>query len=280
MLLPLVVPPLAIATEGRQAFSRDRGDMTAGKSVRISLELPDLASAYAELQNLLISTSELNEFLDELAALAVAVITPVASCGITLRRDGQPMTVAASSPLAREIDELQYGRGMGPCLQAMRTGKMVAVTDLAAENRWGDYPSHAMERGVAGSLSLALTSGSASVGAMNLYTTAAHVFSNAEIAQATAFAGQASGALSLVIRHATQLTVESQLREALASRAVIDQAIGAIMGHRQCSAADAFAFLRETSQQQNVKLHNVAAALIETITGHPPGPPRPFTQRP
>jgi AmiR/NasT family two-component response regulator len=39
----------------------------------------------------------------------------------------------------------------------------------------------------------------------------------------------------------------------------------------------AFALLREASQAQNRKLVNIAAQLIESVTGHPPQPPRPFT---
>ena len=241
--------------------------------------MPDLASAYGELQNLLIATADVSDFLHELANLAAAVIEPVASCGITLRRDGQPMTVAASGDLANQVDELQYGRGVGPCLQALHTGEIVAVEDLSAEDRWGDYPVHAIARGVAGSLSVPLIAAGTSVGALNLYTTIAHQFSAAEISQASAFAAQASGALTLVLRQANQAVLEGQLREALSSRAVIDQAIGVVMGERKCSASEAFEVLREASQHRNVKLQAVAAGLIQTMTGHPAQPPRPFTQR-
>jgi ANTAR domain len=41
---------------------------------------------------------------------------------------------------------------------------------------------------------------------------------------------------------------------ALSGRAVIDQALGIIMGQRRCSADEAFGVLREVSQTSNVKL--------------------------
>jgi GAF domain-containing protein len=239
-----------------------------------------LASAYGEIQNLLISTSDMGVFLHELAALAASVIDPIASCGITLRRDGQPMTVAASDELASLVDELQYARGVGPCLQALQTGKTVMVTDLSVDDRWGDYRLHAIARGATGSLSVPLTAGTTPVGALNLYTTTTHVFTAEEITQVTAFAGQASGALTLVMRQANQGVLEGQLREALASRSVIDQAIGAIMVKKQCSAKDAFAVLRQASQHRNVRLHVVASETVQSMTGNPAQPPRPFTQRP
>ena len=67
-----------------------------------------------------------------------------------------------------------------------------------------------------------------------------------------------------------------QLRASLASRAVIDQAIGVIMAQQRCTATDAFAILRTASQNRNLKLRQVAEQLVTGITGHPPQEP-PFS---
>jgi GAF domain-containing protein len=236
----------------------------------------DLLAAYGELQQLLISSPDMTAFLDELAVLAADVLAPAASCGITLRRDHQLFTAAASSSLASQVDELQYGRGVGPCLQALHTSTAVIVPDLAADERWGDYRHHALAHGVAASISLPLTADLTTIGAINLYCPSVHQFSDAEIQQLTAFARQASGAVSLVLRQADQTRLQGQLREALATRAVIDQALGLIMGQRRCTASEAFTVLREASQHRNLKLAAVATDLVTTITGHPPEPPRQF----
>ncbi|HEX4017705.1 MAG TPA: GAF and ANTAR domain-containing protein [Frankiaceae bacterium] len=255
--------------------------MTASSlsSPAIRPQLPDLAVAYRELQDLLISTSELDAFLADLAAMAVAVIPPISSCGITLRRGAEPLTVGSSDPLADRVDELQYGRGVGPCLEALHTGETVTVTNLATDRRWGDYPAHAMRCGVAASLSLPLTAGAQTVGAMNLYAASPHEFTAAECAQGMAFAAQACGALALVQRHEMQLRVNSQLVDALASRTVIDQAMGVLMGTRRISAKQAFDLLRGQSQRRNVKLHAIAAEVVQTMTSHPVQPPPPFVER-
>jgi GAF domain-containing protein len=238
----------------------------------------DLLAAYGELQQLLIASPDMTAFLDELAVLATDLLAPAVSCGITLRRDHQLFTAAASSQLASQVDEIQYGKGVGPCLQALHLGQITIVPDLAADDRWGDYRVHALAYGVAASISLPLTTDDAVIGAINLYCTAVHEFTEAEIERAAAFARQASGAISLVVRRADQARLHGQLREALATRAVIDQAVGVIMGQRGCTASEAFAVLRETSQQRNVKLAAIAAELITTITGQPPEPPRPFLE--
>jgi GAF domain-containing protein len=251
--------------------------MAASTSLRED-EHFDLAAAYTELQNLLLEEPQLTDFLQQVAQLAAAVV-PAAGCGVTMRRDNEVTTVASSGDLARQVDEIQYSAGQGPCLTAMFDSKTVAITDLATDDRWPDYRDRAIAAGVRGSLSLPLVTEGRSVGALNLYQTEAGEFSAAQVRNAWAFARQAMSALTLVLRHAQRLTVEEQLRDALASRTVIDQAMGILMGQRGCNAAEAFDTLRETSQGSNRKLREVAVALIEATTGEPPGEQRPFIER-
>ncbi|QFU91821.1 ANTAR domain-containing protein [Amycolatopsis sp. YIM 10] len=56
-----------------------------------------------------------------------------------------------------------------------------------------------------------------------------------------------------------------QMLDALASRAIIEQAKGAIMMLRRCDADEAWAVLRRASQDFNVKLRELALALVEHI---------------
>ena len=80
--------------------------------------------------------------------------------------------------------------------------------------------------------------------------------------RAELFAQNASGALSIAIRLADHVALTDQLRASLASRAVIDQAIGVLMGQRRITAAEAFAILRTTSQNRNIKLRALAAQIV------------------
>ena len=67
--------------------------------------------------------------------------------------------------------------------------------------------------------------------------------------------------------HVDALRLEnSQLRYALTSRAVIDQAKGMIMAERHCDADQAFQVLRELSQDTNVPVREVARALVYQAT--------------
>ncbi|MGW3205235.1 ANTAR domain-containing protein [Streptomyces sp. NPDC001135] len=65
----------------------------------------------------------------------------------------------------------------------------------------------------------------------------------------------------------------AQLRHAIDSRPVIDQARGILMAAHGCTPDDAWDILRETSQRSNTKLRRVAAAV--TASANPGGPPLP-----
>ncbi|WIX79227.1 ANTAR domain-containing protein [Amycolatopsis carbonis] len=68
-----------------------------------------------------------------------------------------------------------------------------------------------------------------------------------------------------------------QLREALQSRAVIEQAKGVLMAQRRCGPPEAFALLVTLSQDTNVKLRDVALAFLDeflaTLPAEPQGGP-------
>lgn len=59
----------------------------------------------------------------------------------------------------------------------------------------------------------------------------------------------------------------AQLREALASRATIDQAKGLVMAERRCTPDEAFQYLTRLSNDTNVRVSDVAAALVYRAQG-------------
>lgn len=237
----------------------------------------DLVGAYAELQDLLLDSADVGEFLHEVAILSAEVADPPACCGITMRRDHELHTVASSDQLAERADEIQYGQDQGPCLQALRSNEIVHVPDLDNEYRWGDYRVYAQGQGIRSSLSLPLNVRGSTIGALNLYSTEPHVFGTGEIERLATFARQAAAALTLLVRHVEQQTLSDQLRAALASRATIDQAMGMIMAQQRCTASEAFAVLRKASQHRNRKVSDIAAELIRVNTGQSAQPAAPFT---
>jgi GAF domain-containing protein len=235
------------------------------------------ASAAAELQQLLLATEDITGFLHELATLTVSVLPGELSCGITLRRDHQAITVASSDTRASQVDEIQYGYQQGPCLHSLATGQEVLIDDLAADQRWGDYQMPALGHGIRSSLSLPLHAQGQAIGALNIYASQPRAFGPPEQLLARGFAGEAARALTLAMRIAERTEMSQHLQTALASRAVIDQALGILMGQHRCPAAEAFDILRTASQNRNVKLRDIAVQIVTAVSGQPPADEPRFT---
>jgi len=66
----------------------------------------------------------------------------------------------------------------------------------------------------------------------------------------------------LIVSLREQTQKVEQLQEALASRDVISQAKGILMERLRINAGGAFLLLTETSNQMNVKVHEVAQRLV------------------
>jgi GAF domain-containing protein len=230
-----------------------------------------------ELHGALLSTRSVEQFLHEMAVLAARLVSGGLSCGMTMRPSGRPVTVACSDDVAARVDEVQYELDDGPCLHAMRDGHVVRIEDTAEKARWPEFEAQAAAHGIRSCLALPLSADGKPVGALNLYARAASAFGTAEARRAENFAESASGAISLAMRLASDAALIDQLRSSLTSRTVIDQALGIIMSREHCNQARAFAILRSASQNNNVKLRDVASAVVTSVTGEPPPPP-PFEE--
>ena len=86
-------------------------------------------------------------------------------------------------------------------------------------------------------------------------------------------ADRAAGALAVGLRVAETHAENANLRIALSSRSVIDQALGILIAQQQCSVQEAFALLRQASQGRNVKLREVAAQIVASAQRRAPGKP-------
>jgi GAF domain-containing protein len=252
---------------------RTSDDVATGQHTAI-----DMATLYDGVQDLLLDGPDLVVFLSGLAVLSASVV-PGTSCGVTVRRDARSTIAASSDAFAGNLDRIQRRVGGSPCLETLRTGESVVVADLAEDDRWADYRSRALAAGLRSSVSVPLVVRGDVLGALDFFSRAPHDFSEPDTRRAEAFTGYAAAAVALLLRHTRQVALAEQMRTALTSRAMIDQALGIMMVRERVTSTEALAVLREESQNSNRKLSEVAAGLIEAVTGRPPVPPRPFVQR-
>ncbi|GHS87411.1 RNA-binding protein [Actinomycetota bacterium] len=237
------------------------------------------AAVIDQLQSLLLQTAGVEEFVDGVARAAAQHVGPATSVTITLRRDGYATAVSASDPGAAECDEVEYRADAGPCLESIDVGHVVRCPDIAQETRWPRWCAAALAHGYASAAAVprALRPGTAI--ALNLYSTRPHAWDEAAMATAGMFADEIARSLTLALRSADQAELNADLRAALRSRALIDQAIGVIMAQNRCTADVAFGILRTASQHRNLKLRDVAVALLQGVSGAAPSEVDTFTDR-
>lgn len=222
------------------------------------------------LHGLHFSTEGLDSLLEQITVLAADNVDADTSGGIIVIRENMPSTVASSDERTEQLDEIQYGNGDGPCLRAARSGEVVVMADVASDGRWPDYETRAAEQGLRSSLSIPLELGDDACGALNLYVFEQHTFDDAERAVLGQFCDETSRAVSLALHYDRVTQENDQLHAAMATRRVIDQALGLIMAQNRCSADEAFAILRRASQNRNVKISRLAGEMIRNVTGTSP----------
>jgi transcriptional regulator with GAF, ATPase, and Fis domain len=240
-------------------------------------DAPEVTTGMTELAALLLAAEDVDEALRHLARMAVVVIPDGPSCGITIAEGREFRTVVYSGAIPASVDDAQYERDDGPCLEAFRTEAPVVIQDLSREDpdRWAGFPRVALAAGAHGVLAYPLEVDGKVAGVLNLYAHERDLFPDPVQRIAKQFVDPAALILSGVLRRLSQDELIGQLHAALASRSVIDQAIGIIMARRACNASEAFAVLRRMSNDRNVKLRDVAATVTESAatgrrSGFPP----------
>jgi GAF domain-containing protein len=254
--------------------------VVAGRGEGVSNEVQ---ADLAELQQALLTTDSVEQFLHELAVLAARTVgeddgTPdPMSCGMALRPRSRPASATAcSDPLASEADRVQYQSGDGPALHALRHVRSVNVHDMTTEDRWPRFSRQAASLGIRSCYAAPLIYDGDPAGALVLYARRPRAFGPEQARRADKFARHASGALTLSLRMASCADQNDQLRSSIVSRAVIDQALGVIMATERCPQDKAFALLQSVSQNTNVKIRDLAATIVTNVSGEPPRPTAPF----
>ena len=128
-----------------------------------------------------------------------------------------------------------------------------------------------MDTGVRSSLSVPLPYQDATVGALNIYSGAREAFATPEsldaglqVAEAVAVAVVNADAHAQLAEHARNM------RLAMDSRAVIEQAKGVLMAQRHIDADQAFDILRDASQRYNRKLRDISEGIVASTQEEPP----------
>jgi GAF domain-containing protein len=220
-----------------------------------------------ELSRVVLVDRTLTDALTDITRIAATGIPGAEATSITLIRDDKPFTAAHSGEMALAADELQYEHGYGPCIDAGRGGVLLVVDDMRAEERWPDYVAHLVATtAVRSSMSIPLPYQGSFIGALNNYSTRPSAFSTPE---SPAAGQEVAEYVAVAVANADahwQLGEQARnMRLAMESRAVIEQAKGVLMAQRRVDADAAFEILREASQRYNRKLRDIAVGIVESV---------------
>jgi transcriptional regulator with GAF, ATPase, and Fis domain len=233
--------------EGQRSGYPDNGTAHEDLTGRLS----DLAREFA-------AHRDSQSTLDAVVQAAVEAIPGAEHASVSVtRRRGPGQTLAATSDLARQVDQAQYDTSQGPCLDTLYEHHTVRCDDMRDERRWPEFARRACEAGVGSMLSLQLYVDGDDLGALNLFSTQVRGFSDESERAGLAFAGHASVAV------AAAQEIET-LRRAVDSRDTIGQAKGILMERHAITASVAFSVLVRYSRDNNVKLVDVASNVIGT----------------
>jgi GAF domain-containing protein len=218
----------------------------------------ELAVRMAALARALAPPRSIEDILAEVTSAAVDLIDGVDTAGIlVVKDDGGFDSLATTSAVPHQLDILQMTFGEGPCVQAALADTVVRTNDFRTESRWPQYSPTVVEAGVLSGLSFKLYTADRSAGALNLFGFEPVSWGDEDETVGGVLAAHAASAIL-----ANQQ--ERQLKTALRTRDRIGQAKGIIMQRFGVDDLRAFDMLRRLSQEQNIKLNELAQRVIDT----------------
>jgi GAF domain-containing protein len=166
--------------------------------------------------------------------------------------------MASTDPAIEDLIATQMQSGKGPVLAMGRSGvRSVMVTDTHQKVRWPEWAATAAAIGFRSMIGVRLNTLERTIGTLNLYDSRPHHFSVADVEVAHLLARHAAIALD-------RASDSENFSRALDSRKLIGQAQGILMERFDLDDAHAFEVLRRYSQDNNIKLRDLAQIVVET----------------
>ncbi len=228
-------------------------------------------SSVTELEDILLGTENLEEFLSGLCGFAAGIMGQATGQEIevaaTLKRSRRVRTIAGSSARAVELDHIEQGVGKGPCIEALQTMQPMALTGAKDDERWPTYQAELVNAGISSTVGVPLSIGDDAAACLNFFAPEEYAFVNDAYERALGFGEVASRSMRLAVRITAAEDRNQDLTTAMKSRTAIDLAAGVIMGQNRCSQEEAMRILTSVSSTRNQKLRDVATEMLTNISG-------------
>jgi hypothetical protein len=187
---------------------------------------------------------------------------PVSGVGVALMTAAGPSGVilAATDSRARQLEELQFTLGEGPCVEASSGGRPVLEPDVATAGspRWPRFGAAVLDAGVHAVFAFPLRVGAIHVGVLDLYRDAPGPLAGPDLVEALAFAESAT----VVILHLQDHDEHAALAGPIDSNAEVHQATGMITIQLGISLTEALLRLRAHAYASGRTMSSIAADVV------------------
>jgi GAF domain-containing protein len=225
--------------------------------------------AVVSLVDSLLDDFDVVDLLTELTERC-AELLDVESAGLLLADPLEQLRLlAATSEATRELELFQLQADEGPCVDCYSTGQPVSVADLQAEaDRWPRFVPAAVDAGFASVHAVPMRAAGIVLGALGLFGTRPGALDDADLLVGQTLAHIAS--VAILQEHApTPATVMPQLRSALTSRILVEQAKGFLRESLDVSVEQAFQLLRNYARTNGDHLTEIARRLMTDRQARP-----------
>jgi anti-anti-sigma factor len=232
------------------------------RSVQMSVSVHDVRHALTELGRLRFGEMRVEEAMHQIVETTHAIFS-VDGAGLMLAdADHHLRNAAVSDDRMSHLEELQLRLQEGPCIAAFGDKVLVGAEDLTTEQRWPQFCSEALTRGVRAVLASPIPYNQDAVGVVAVLSGEQRPWSaEAELAL-LAFTDLAALLIATMMLGEQQTELAVQLQGALNSRAIIEQAKGVLIGRQGLSAHAAYEQLRAQARAERRKLTAVSAELV------------------
>ncbi|WP_189150597.1 GAF and ANTAR domain-containing protein [Streptomyces lacrimifluminis] len=211
----------------------------------------------------LLAQDSVDATLQRITTAATELVDGCDAAGILILHDMKVESLAPTHQLVTDSDQLQQQLGEGPCFDAAHSARgqrVFRISNLTNDyQRWPGYAPRASALGVGSMMGFLLFTDDEDLGALNFYSHEAGAFTEDSELAGLLLASHAAIAFSSARTHA-------QMEHAVATRHLIGEAMGILMGRHHITEEQAFDVLRRYSQKKNIKLREVARRVCEQGT--------------